>query len=120
MIKSLNFSFLSLFNPLLLDLTAAAERYYFSDPVVALIRLRLLGETMALQTAAAVAALPYQERVADFSTALRLLEDMNAMSREPAQIFHHLRQVGNRAAHENVGSRGDALHSLRLKVQAEY
>jgi type I restriction enzyme R subunit len=119
-IKSPNFSFLSLYDPLLLDLTATAELYCFSEPVVALIRLRLFGETMALQTAAAVAAFPHQERVADFSTALRLLEDKNAISRETAQIFHHLRQVGSRAAHENVGSRGDALHALRLKAQAEY
>lgn len=106
------------YDPLLLDLAAAAERYCFSDPAVALIRLRLLGETMALQTAAAVAALPNQERVVDFSAALRLLEDKNAMSRETAQIFHHLRQVGNRAAHENIGSRGDALHALRLAQRA--
>jgi len=117
-IKSPNFSFLSVYDQLLLDLAAAAERYCFADPVVALIRLRLLGETMALQTAAAVAALPNQDRVIDFSTALRLLEDKSAMSRETAQIFHHLRQVGNRAAHENVGSRGDALHALRLAQRA--
>jgi len=117
-IKSPNFSFLSGYDPLLLDLAAAAERYCFSDPVAALTRLRLLGETMALQMAAAVAALPNQERVVDFSTALRLLEDKNAMSRETAQIFHHLRQVGNRAAHENAGSRGEALHALRLAQRA--
>ena len=117
-IKSPNFGFLSAYEPLLLELAAAAERYCFSDPAVALIRLRLLGETMALQTAAAVAALPNQERVVDFATALRLLEDKNAMSRETAQVFHHLRQVGNRAVHENAGSRGDALHALRLAQRA--
>jgi hypothetical protein len=53
-ITSPNFSFLSGYDPLLIDLAAAAERYCFSDSVAALTRLRLLGETMALQTAAAV------------------------------------------------------------------
>ena len=104
MIKSPNFSFLSAYDPLLVDLAAAAERYCFADPVAALSRLRLLGETMALQTAAAVAALPNRERVVDFSTAIRLLEDKHAMSRETAQVFHHLRAAGNRAVHENAGS----------------
>ncbi len=118
MIKSPNFSFLSAYDPLLVDLAAAAERYCFADPVAALSRLRLLGETMALQTAAAVAALPNRERVVDFSTAIRLLEDKHAMSRETAQVFHHLRAAGNRAVHENAGSRGDALHGLRLAQRA--
>lgn len=117
-IKSPNFSFLSAYDPLLLELAAGAERFCFSEPTVALIRVRQLAEMMALQTASATAALPNQERVVDFATAIRLLEDKAAMSRETSQVFHHLRQVGNRAVHENAGSKGDALHALRLAQRA--
>jgi len=85
-----------------MDLAAAAERYCFADPVAALTRLRLLGETMALQTAAAVAALPNQERVVDFSTARG-----ESKHQPPLAVFwpivssvsrHYRRRIGIRTA----------------------
>ena len=116
--RSPNFSFLDRHDPLLLELAANAERFCFSDPTICLIRLRQLAESMALQVVTALGDFPAEAQNRDLSDAIRLLESKSAMGLDTAQVFHHLRRVGNRAVHENVGSRSDALHALRLAQRA--
>ena len=48
-----NFAFLASRDPLLCEHGARAERYVIEDPVVALVKLRLLGELLARHAAAA-------------------------------------------------------------------
>ena len=72
---------------------------------------------MAMQTVAAIGALP-SDKTLDLAGALRVLEDKNALGGDTSQVFHYLRQVGNRAVHENSGTKGDALHALRLAQRA--
>lgn len=116
--RSPNFSFLDRHDPLLLELAANAERFCFSDPAICLIRLRQLTESMALQVVSALGDFQENSPQRDLSDAIRLLESKCAMGLDTAQVFHHLRRVGNRAVHENKGSRGDALHALRLAQRA--
>jgi len=116
--RSPNFSFLDHHDPLLLELAANAERFCFSDPEICLIRLRQLTESMALQVVAALGDFPENSQHRDLSDAIRLLESKSAMGLDTVQVFHHLRRVGNRAVHENQGSRSDALHALRLAQRA--
>ncbi len=116
--RSPNFAFLDRYDPLLLELAANAERFCFSDPSICLIRLRQLTESMALQVVAALGDFPAEQQHRDLSDAIRLLESKSAMGLDTAQVFHHLRKVGNRAVHENHGTRGDALHALRFAQRA--
>ncbi|MBC8040085.1 MAG: type I restriction-modification system endonuclease [Opitutaceae bacterium] len=116
--RSPNFSFLDRYDPLLLELAANAERFCFSDPTICLIRLRQLTESMALQVVAALGDFPVESQRRDLSDAIRLLESKSALGLDTAQVLHHLRRVGNRAVHENQGSRSDALHALRLAQRA--
>ncbi|MEY4487768.1 MAG: hypothetical protein RIQ79_276, partial [Verrucomicrobiota bacterium] len=116
--RSPNFSFLDRYDPLLLELAANAERFCFSDPTICLIRLRQLTESMALQVVAALGNFPAEAQRRDLSDAIRLLESKSALGLDTAQVLHHLRRVGNRAVHENQGSRSDALHALRLAQRA--
>lgn len=73
---------------------------------------------MALEVVAALGDFPAESQRRDLSDAIRLLESKSAMGLDTAQVFHHLRRVGNRAVHENQGSRSDALHALRLAQRA--
>lgn len=52
--ESKNFGFLESHDEVLVVLGAAAERYFVSDPVICLIKCRLLGEALAQQAAAQV------------------------------------------------------------------
>jgi len=118
MVRSPNFSFLDRYDPLLLDLATNAERFCFSEPGICLIRLRQLTEAMALQVAAALGDFPAEKQGRDLVDAIRLIESKGAMGLDTAQVFHHLRKAGNRAVHENQGTRGDALHALRFAQRA--
>lgn len=114
MVHSPNFSFLAAHDPLLLELALQAERTCFSDPTVSLFRTRQLSEAMALRVVVAIGGFSPTTTTRDFATAIRILEEQNMLGQEAAQIFRQLRQTGNRAVHENIGRRGDALHALRL------
>jgi type I restriction enzyme R subunit len=118
MARSPNFSFLDRYDPLLLELATNAERFCFSEPIICLIRLRQLTEAMALQVVAALGNFPAETQSRDLVDAVRLIESKGAMGLDTAQVFHHLRKAGNRAVHENQGSRGDALHALRFAQRA--
>lgn len=109
---SSNFVFLSKHWPDLERLGSLAERYFNDDAPAALIKLRQLAEFIAKEVAARHALLPSAQ--ANFDDTLRALKLRAVMPREVADLFYHLKKVGNAAAHENSGSPGDVLTALKM------
>lgn len=110
--ESANFAFLRSYDERLVRLGALAERYYADDPTAALIKLRQLGELLAKDVAARHAQLP--DVSVSFDDVLRVLKSRGILPREVTELFYHLKRAGNAAAHEDVGSPGDALLSLKI------
>jgi Domain of unknown function (DUF4145) len=78
-------------------------------------KLRLFAELLAKLVAArhAIEILSGES----FDTVLRLLRDQGLLPRQPAELFHYLRRVGNAAVHDNVGTPAEALTALKLARQ---
>lgn len=111
-IKSPNFSFLARHDPLLLRLAAEAENYCFSDPQVSLIKQRQLCENVAATVAASVGE--YRNENEELVFVLNRLEAAGIIQKDVAALFHTVRKNGNRAVHENKGTKSDALHGLKM------
>src|ERR1700726_4985685 len=94
-----NFDFLASHDEQFARLGALAERYFFDDAPSTLIKLRQLGELIAKDVAARHGLLPSQ--VATFDDVLRTLKLRSVLPREIADLFFHLKRVGNAAVHEN-------------------
>lgn len=109
---SSNFNFLAAHDVQLARLGALAERYFHDDAPAALIKLRQLAEFLAKDIAARHALLPSTQ--ASFDDALRGLKQRALIPREVADLFYHLKKVGNAAAHENAGTPGDVLTALKM------
>lgn len=107
-----NFSFLEAHSPQLSKLGRLAERYFSDDPPSALIKLRQFAEITAKDVAARQALLPRQQIT--FDEVLRALRTNSILQREVADLFYHLKRVGNVAAHEDRGSAADALTALKI------
>lgn len=107
-----NFEFLERHNPQLTRLGSLAERYFANDPPAALIKLRQFGEFAAKDVAARHALL--SASATSFDDILRTLRARAVLPREVADLFFHLKQVGNVAAHEDRGTAADALTSLKI------
>ena len=110
--SSANFNFLASHNLQLVRLGALAERYFVDDAPGALIKLRQLAEFIAKDVAARQGVLPKVD--VSFDDALRTLKIRAALPREIGEMFYHLKHVGNRAAHEDWGTPGDALTALKI------
>src|SRR5690606_27447987 len=95
-----NFDFLAVHDPGLARLGALAERYFHDDAPGALIKLRQLAEFLAKDIAARHALLP--SSAASFDDALRALKLRSVLPRDVADLFYHLKRVGNAAAHDNA------------------
>jgi type I restriction enzyme R subunit len=102
-----NFAFLSMHDVQLAHLGALAERYFTDDPATAIFKLRQFAELLS-KTIAAHHAL-YQGERETFEDTLRRLSYERIVPKEVADVFHTLRKVGNRAAHETTGNHSDAL-----------
>lgn len=111
-----NFEFLRESEPRLLRLARIAERYFAEDPPGALIRLRQLAEFMAKDVAARHGLLPAAS--INFDGVLRVLKARAVLPRQIADMFYHLKRVGNAAAHEDRGTAGDALQGLKIARSA--
>lgn len=111
-IASANFGFLAAHDQQLVRLGALAERYFADDPSTCLIKLRQFGETLA-QLVAAKAGL-FRDAQEAQSDLLRRLKFERVIPREVADLFHHLRSVGNKATHENDGDHSEALTALKV------
>ena len=112
---SANFSFLEVHDAQLVRLGALAERYFKEDPATCLIKLRQYGETLA-QLVAAKAGL-FRDTQEPQSDLLRRLKFEKVLPREVGDLFHHLRVIGNKAAHENEGNHAEALTALKIGRQ---
>lgn len=111
-----NFDFLAAHDPGLARLGALAERYFHDDPPGALIKLRQLAEFLTKEIAARHALLPLDQ--ASFDDILRALKLRSVLPRDVADLFYHLKRVGNAAAHDNAGSAGEVLTALKMARQA--
>lgn len=109
---SSNFSFLRHQDDRLARLGALAERYFFDDAPGALIKLRQLGEFIAKDVAARHALLPSQS--VSFDQVLQALKLRSVLPRQIADLFYHVKRVGNEAAHENRGTTKDVLLALKM------
>jgi type I restriction enzyme R subunit len=107
-----NFSFLASKNERLARLGAMAERYFFDDAPAALFKLRQLGEFIAKDVAARHGLLPSNS--ATFDAVLRTLKLQSVLPRQIADLFFHLKAVGNAAAHEDAGTTAQALAALKI------
>jgi len=112
---SSNFGFLVSHDPGLARLGALAEWAFHYDPPTTLGKLRLFGELLAKLVAArhALEILPRE----NFETVLRSLRDRGVLPRQPAELFHYLRRVGNAAVHDNLGTPAEALSALKQARQ---
>lgn len=109
---SSNFAFLARQDQRLADLGALAERFFFDDAPSALIKLRQLAEFIAKDVAARHGLLP--QTAAPFDVVLRALKLKAVLPREVADLFYHLKRVGNAAVHENAGTASEALSALKI------
>lgn len=107
-----NFSFLAAADERLARLGALAERYFFDDAPGSLIKLRQMGEFIAKDIAARHGLLP--SAGATFDDALRALRTRSVLPRQVAELFYHLKQLGNEAVHEDAGTQGQALQALKI------
>jgi type I restriction enzyme, R subunit len=107
-----NFSFLAAHDEQLARLGALAERYFFDDAPSALIKLRQFSELVAKDIAARHGLLPSQ--MITFDDVLRTLKVRAVLPREIAEIFFHLKKLGNAAVHENTGTTAQALTALKV------
>ncbi|UUA71795.1 type I restriction-modification system endonuclease [Cellvibrio sp. QJXJ] len=109
--ESTNFDFLQEHDPVFVQLAAAAERSFISDPNTTLIKLRQLGEAIA-QDLAARCNIRFDER----TTQLELLQQIRHEIRlEPnvLELFHLLRVEGNKATHQFKTHHKEAITGMR-------
>jgi len=112
---SANFGFLETYDLQLVRFATLAERYFSSDPSTSLIKLRQFGEELARQAAARSGLLTTPDEPQ--SDLLRRLRFERAVPPEVLDLFHQVRIVGNRAAHEGYGDHREALTSLKIARQ---
>ena len=109
---SSNFDFLAAQDDGLARLGALAERYFFDDAPSTLIKLRQLSELLAKEVAARHRVLPSNSVTLD--EVLRILKVRAILPPKVANLYFHLKRVGNAAVHENVGTTADALAALKI------
>ncbi len=99
--KSINFEHLRSRNQELAKLGAFAERYVYSDPASALVKLRLYGENL-------VADFFFKKKIhryprSTFVEMLDILKEQNLVPSVVLDKLHFLRKAGNQAAHGQAG-----------------
>ncbi|WP_342708779.1 type I restriction-modification system endonuclease [Bradyrhizobium sp. B124] len=109
---SSNFTFLAAQDERLARLGALAERYFFDDAPSTLIKLRQLAEFIAKDVAARHGLLPTSS--ATFDEVLRSLKVRSILPREIADLFFHIKRLGNAAVHENAGTTAEAFSALKI------
>ena len=109
---SSNFAFLGSQDDRFARLGILAERYFFDDAPAALIKLRQLGEFLVKDVAARHGLLP--SNAATFDDVLRILRVRSVLPREIAELFFHIKRLGNAAAHEDVGTSSEVLAALKI------
>ncbi|WP_150526664.1 type I restriction-modification system endonuclease [Roseibium sediminis] len=111
--SSVNFDHLKPLNPQLHRLGVLAERFFAQDANTSIMKSRQFAELMVKE----VAALSGDYRPEEQETTANLLKRLSAqqiLPEEVARVFHAVRKQGNEAAHEYVGTPGQALSALKL------
>lgn len=107
-----NFAFLDLIDPQLARLGALAEWSLHVDPPTTIVKVRQFTEVLTRLVAAKQGALTVPGE--GFADMLMRLQRTRLLPDKAADIFHHLRRLGNAAAHEDRGSAAQALSALKL------
>lgn len=110
--SSANFTFLEASSAQLARLGALAEWSLHVDPPTSILKIRQFTEELARLVAARQGALSTPGE--GFSEILTRLQRAGLLPAKAADVFHHLRRLGNVAAHENSGTAAQALSSLKL------
>lgn len=110
-----NFAFLRQHDEQLVRFGMLAERYFPEDPNTCLIKLRQLTELLA-QLVASRTGLYVSAEEGQFEL-LRRLQFRGLLPREIANLFHEVRDSGNKAAHDGSGDHRTALAMLRFSWQ---
>lgn len=110
--QTTNFGFLAEHDPLFVELAAAAERAFASDPNTTLIKLRQLGEALA-QHIAALARISFDEQTTQADLLYKIHRELKL---EPVvrELFHTLRVEGNRATHQFKTQHKEAISGLMV------
>jgi len=111
-IPSSNFAFLARHDPALVRLPTLAEKSFSADPNACIMHLRVFCEKLA-QVVAARSGLGVAYREGQFELLERLVSSQ-VVPQQSAQLFHHVRKVGNDAAHQGAGNHSQASHLLRM------
>ena len=112
--SSPNFVFLSELDPRLVEAATSAERVLsIEDPVGSLTHLRRFAEHLAKNAAASFGLQLYD---ADQMGRLQALK-RRGVDERVIDMFHAIRRVGNKAAHDGLGTQTDAFHHLKIAHQ---
>jgi type I restriction enzyme, R subunit len=112
---SANFEFLKTVHAQLFRLAALAERYFRTDPNTCVVKLRQFAELMAKEVSARAGLLTNPD--AEFSAQLGAIGRAGYAPRAALDLFHGLRQAGNRAVHEGADDFALALNALKVARQ---
>ena len=107
-----NFGFLAQYDPLLAKYGGQAERYLFTDPNTALMKLRQFVEVL-VGLAVAQHGL-YSSEQDSLNDRIRLLRDRNIIDYRISDLLHRIKNTGNRAAHHHEDNRREALFLIRM------
>lgn len=107
-----NFAFLDPVDPQLARLGALAEWSLHFDPPTTIVKVRQFAEVLTRLVAAKQGALTVPSE--GFADMLMRLQRTRLLPDKAADVFHHLRRLGNVAAHEDRGSPAQALSALKL------
>lgn len=106
-----NFSFMQEEYPFLANIGASAEYYAYSDPASSLTKSRIFGEKITdllLNTY----NIQYDE-LSTFSDRLRLIKYNNILPITILDLLYGIKQKGNIASHENIGTTEEAITILQ-------
>jgi type I restriction enzyme R subunit len=106
-----NFNFMQEDYPFLANIGASAEYYAFSDPAASLIKSRIFGEKISdllLNTF----NVQYND-LDTFNDRLKLIKYNNIIPTSILDLLYGIKQKGNLATHDNIGSTEEALIILQ-------
>ena len=107
-----NFDFLATSSPQIAKLGVLAEWALHVDPPTSILKIRQFSEELAKLVAARQGALAAPGE--GFAEMLARLQRAGALPTKAADVFHHLRRLGNASAHGDRGTAAQALSSLKL------
>ncbi len=107
---SCNFDFLEKNFPLLAKIANTAESYIYTDPPVALFRIRLFGEKLTeyIFNEHKLPSVPSDT----FHTKLKYLFQERIVPQKVTDLLFQLKKFGNDAAHNNLGDADEALQTV--------